>query len=111
MIENYKFLAALPEHAKRHFSGEKEDPLRTKFNRDRDRVLFSKEFRRLEGKTQVFVNGFDDHIRNRLTHTLEVSQIARTIAGNFGFNTTLAEAIAFAHDVGHTPFGHIGERV
>jgi len=73
-------------------------------------VLHSKEFRRLAGKTQVFVSGFDDHFRTRLTHTLEVSQIARTIGRALGLNELLTEAIALAHDVGHTPFGHVGER-
>jgi dGTPase len=111
MSEKYEFLRSVSSYAKRHYSSDEDVALRSKFDRDRDRVLFSKEFRRLEGKTQVFVNGFDDHIRNRLTHTLEVSQISRTISEYFGFNTTLAEAIALAHDVGHTPFGHIGERV
>ncbi|MGV8038567.1 MAG: dGTP triphosphohydrolase [Thermoanaerobaculaceae bacterium] len=83
---------------------------RCHYSRDRDRVLHSKEFRRLAGKTQVFVSGFDDHFRTRLTHTLEVSQIARTIARALGLNELLTEAIALAHDVGHTPFGHVGER-
>lgn len=84
---------------------------RTEFQRDRDRILYSKEFRRLAGKTQVFVNGFDDNIRNRLTHTIEVSQIACSIARSLGLNIELTEAIALGHDVGHTPFGHVGERV
>ena len=107
----YSFLRAKEKYARRSFSGEQEDINRSKFVRDRDRILFSKEFRRLEGKTQVFINGFDDHIRNRLTHTLEVSQISQSIANQFGFDTTLSEAIALGHDVGHTPFGHVGERV
>ena len=77
---------------------------------DRDKILFSTEFRRLDGKTQVFVSGFDDHMRNRLTHTLEVSQIAVSICKDLGLNATLAEAIALGHDIGHTPFGHVGER-
>lgn len=111
MIKQFDFLRAEPVNATRHFKSEEEDSLRTKFDRDRDRILFSKEFRRLEGKTQVFVNGFDDHIRNRLTHTLEVSQISQSITKYFGFNRTLSESIALGHDVGHTPFGHIGERV
>jgi len=85
-------------------------PLRNKFQRDRDRILYSKEFRRLSGKTQVFIAGFDDHMRTRLTHTLEVSQIANTIARALGFDEALVEAIAYGHDVGHTPFGHVGER-
>lgn len=87
-----------------------EHSLRTKFQRDRDRILYSKEFRRLSGKTQVFVAGFDDHMRTRLTHTLEVAQIADTIARALGLNEVLTEAISYGHDVGHTPFGHVGER-
>lgn len=83
---------------------------RTEFMRDRDRVLYSKSFRRLAGKTQVYVSGIDDHKRTRLTHTLEVSQIARTIASALKLNTDLTEAIALGHDLGHAPFGHIGER-
>lgn len=83
---------------------------RSGFARDRDRVLYSKEFRRLNGKTQVFVSGFDDHVRNRLTHTLEVNQIALTLGGALNLNLDLIEAITLAHDVGHTPFGHVGER-
>lgn len=79
------------------------------FTRDRDRILYSKEFRRLSGKTQVFIVGFDDHCRTRLTHTIEVSQIAKTISNALGLNGELTEAIAFGHDVGHTPFGHAGE--
>ncbi len=87
-----------------------EHSYRSKFQRDRDRILYSKEFRRLSGKTQVFVSGFDDNIRTRLTHTLEVAQIANTISSAIGLNTELTEAIALGHDVGHTPFGHVGER-
>lgn len=88
----------------------KEHAQRSKFQRDRDRILYSKEFRRLSGKTQVFIAGFDDHMRTRLTHTLEVAQIADTIARALGLNEVLTEAIAYGHDVGHTPFGHVGER-
>lgn len=84
--------------------------LRNKFIRDRDRIIYSKAFRRLNGKTQVFLTGNDDHIRNRMTHTLEVSQIARTISKELGLNVDLTEAIALGHDLGHTPFGHVGER-
>jgi len=84
---------------------------RTDFERDRDRILYSKAFLRLMGKTQVFVSGYDDHIRNRLTHTLEVAQIAKTISQRLQLNTNLVEAIALGHDLGHTPFGHVGERV
>ena len=91
----------------------KETPcsLRTEFQRDRDRILHSKAFRRLKHKTQVFLSPFDDHFRTRLTHTLEVSQIARTIARALDFNEDLVEAIALGHDLGHTPFGHCGEGV
>lgn len=107
----FKDFKAVDEFATRHYSKEQEVVNRSKFVRDRDRILFSKEFRRLQGKTQVFVNGYDDHIRNRLTHTLEVSQIAQSISDFMGFENHLTEAIALGHDVGHTPFGHVGERV
>lgn len=86
------------------------EPYRTDFGRDRDRILYSKAFRRLKGKTQVFLSKGSDHLRTRLTHTLEVSQIARTIANNLRLDETLTEAIALGHDLGHTPFGHVGER-
>ena len=86
-------------------------PLRTNFQRDRDRIIHSKAFRRLKHKTQVFLAPFDDHFRTRLTHTLEVSQIARTIARALRLNEDLTEAIALGHDLGHTPFGHCGEGV
>ena len=89
---------------------EKEDGFRNCFCRDRDRILYSKEFRRLSGKTQAFVAGFDDHFRTRLTHTLEVVQIATTISKSLGLNVDLTEAIALGHDVGHAPFGHKGEK-
>ena len=85
--------------------------LRTEFQRDRDRILHSKAFRRLKHKTQVFLSPFDDHFRTRLTHTLEVSQIARTISRALDLNEDLTEAIALGHDLGHTPFGHCGEGV
>lgn len=85
-------------------------PMRTDFQRDRDRILHSKAFRRLKYKTQVFLSPEGDHYRTRLTHTLEVSQIARTIARCLRLNEDLTEAIALGHDLGHTPFGHIGER-
>jgi len=88
---------------------EPEHPLRTAFQRDRDRIIHCTAFRRLEYKTQVFVNHEGDHYRTRLTHTLEVAQIARTIARALRLNEDLTEAIALAHDLGHTPFGHSGE--
>ncbi len=89
---------------------EEECDLRTCFQRDRDRVIHSNSFRRLKHKTQVFLSPQGDYYRTRLTHTLEVSQIARTIAIALGLNETLTEAIALGHDLGHTPFGHAGER-
>ena len=85
-------------------------PLRTDFQRDRDRILHCKAFRRLKFKTQVFLSPEGDHYRTRLTHTLEVAQVARTIARSLRLNEDLTEAIALGHDLGHTPFGHIGER-
>jgi dGTPase len=83
---------------------------RNDFQRDRDRVIHSRAFRRLESKTQVFTRRYSDHFRNRLTHTLEVAQIARTIAAQLGLNVDLVEALALVHDVGHPPFGHAGEK-
>src|SRR3989339_99015 len=88
---------------------EKPHPFRTDFQRDRDRILHSRSFRRLEYKTQVFLNGKGDHLRTRLTHTIEVAAITRTIARALRLNEDLAETIALAHDLGHTPFGHAGE--
>jgi dGTPase len=90
---------------------EKPDDLRTAFQLDRDRIIHSKAFRRLKHKTQVFISPVEDHFRTRLTHTLEVSQIARTIARALCLNEDLTEAIALGHDLGHTPFGHAGEEV
>jgi len=84
-------------------------PYRNEFRRDRDRVVHARAFRRLENKTQVFTPGLSDHFRNRLTHTIEVSQIARTVASVLGLNEDLTEALALAHDIGHPPFGHSGE--
>jgi dGTPase len=88
-----------------------EDDLRPAYQRDRDRILHSKAFRRLKGKTQVFLAPIGDHYRTRLTHTLEVAQVARTMATALRLNESLVEAIALGHDLGHTPFGHAGERV
>ena len=89
---------------------EEECDIRTMYQRDRDRIIHSKAFRRLKDKTQVFLAPQGDHYRNRLTHTIEVSQIARTIAKALRLNEDLVEAIALGHDLGHTPFGHAGER-
>src|SRR5512138_3454552 len=83
---------------------------RTHYQRDRDRVIHSRAFRRLEYKTQVFLNGSGDHLRTRLTHTMEVAAIARNIARALRLNEDLTETIALAHDLGHSPFGHRGER-
>jgi len=88
---------------------EAEDALRTAYERDRDRILHAKAFRRLKHKTQVFLHPDGDHFVTRLTHTLQVTQVARSLAAALSLNETLAEAIALAHDVGHSPFGHIGE--
>ncbi len=90
-------------------AGEPEDRTRNPFQRDRDRIIHTQAFRRLQGKTQVFVAGEGDHFRTRLTHTMEVAQIARDIARTLGLNEDLAECIALAHDLGHPPFGHRGE--
>src|SRR6202158_3459033 len=85
-------------------------PYRNDFQRDRDRVVHARAFRRLEAKTQVFTRRYSDHFRNRLTHTIEVAQISRTIGAQLGLNTDLAEALALVHDLGHPPFGHSGEK-
>ncbi len=85
-------------------------PYRNEYERDRDRIIHSRAFRRLENKTQVFTRRYSDHFRNRLTHTLEVAQISRTVAKALRLNGDLVEALALVHDVGHPPFGHAGER-
>src|ERR1700685_393395 len=98
------------EHSRGRRFPEPPHPYRNDFQRDRDRVIHSRAFRRLEAKTQGFTTRYSDHFRNRLTHTLEVTQIARTVAGALQLNADLAEALALAHDLGHPPFGHAGER-
>ena len=102
--------AALAAETKGRARPEEKDPIRTDFQRDRDRIIHCKAFRRLKHKTQVFIDPEEDHYRTRLTHTLEVSQIARTIARALRLNEDLTEAIALGHDLGHTPFGHVGEQ-
>src|SRR5690349_2606295 len=104
-------LLATPPHPVRRLREEEECSLRTPFQRDRDRIVHSKAFRRLKHKTQVFVAPEGDHYRTRLTHTLEATMISRTVARALGLNEDLAEAIGLGHDVGHPPFGHIGEDV
>jgi len=103
--------ACLSCQSKGRAKPEKEDDIRTCFQRDRDRIIHSKAFRRLKHKTQVFLAPRGDHYRTRLTHVLEVSQIARTIARALRYNEDLVEAIALGHDLGHTPFGHAGEAI
>ena len=98
------------EHSRGRRYPQPPHPYRSEYARDRDRIIHSRAFRRLEAKTQVFTTRFSDHFRNRLTHTLEVSQIARTVAAALGLNAELAEALALVHDIGHPPFGHAGER-
>ena len=100
---------AVPINSKGRFYKEKKTSLRNEFQRDRDRIIHSTAFRRLKHKTQVFVNTSGDHFRTRITHSLEVSQIARTLSKFFCLNEDLAETISLAHDLGHTPFGHAGE--
>ena len=90
---------------------EQENSIRTPYQRDRDRIIHSSAFRRLKHKTQVFVNTEGDHYRTRLTHSMEVSQIARTIARHLGLNEDLCETLSLSHDLGHTPFGHAGEQI
>ena len=100
----------LSENSRGRLTPEDECCIRTCFQRDIDRITHSKSFRRLKHKTQVFLQPEGDHYRTRLTHTLEVSRLARTVARALALNEDLAEAIALGHDLGHTPFGHAGER-
>lgn len=109
-LKNLSPYASHSIHSRGREHEEEECDIRTVYQRDRDRILHSKSFRRLKDKTQVFLAPQGDHYRNRLTHTLEVSQTARTIAKALALNEDLVEAIALGHDLGHTPFGHAGER-
>jgi len=102
--------AFLEENSRGRRYPEPAHPYRNDFQRDRDRVIHSRAFRRLENKTQVFTRRYSDHFRNRLTHTIEVAQIARTLAGALGLNVDLVECLALVHDIGHPPFGHAGEK-
>lgn len=108
--KNYSEFATKSYEAER-INFENEDNLRNPFQIDRDRIIHSKSFRRLKHKTQVYLNPEKDHYRTRLTHTLEVTQIARTIARCLRLNEDLVEAIGLGHDLGHTPFGHVGEKI
>lgn len=110
-LENLSRFASLSVNTKGRVEEEIKCEMRTDYQRDRDRILHSKAFRRLKHKTQVFISPEGDHYRTRLTHTLEVSQIARTMARALRLNEDLAEAIALGHDLGHTPFGHAGEEM
>ena len=98
------------EHSRGRRLPEPQHPYRNDFQRDRDRVIHARAFRRLEAKTQVFTRRYSDHFRDRLTHSLEVTQISRTIAGALNLNIDLAEALGLVHDIGHPPFGHAGEK-
>ncbi|MGO8985928.1 MAG: deoxyguanosinetriphosphate triphosphohydrolase [Terriglobales bacterium] len=107
MLADY---AVRVENSRGRRHSEPPHPYRNDFQRDRDRVVHARAFRRLEAKTQVFTRRYSDHFRNRLTHTIEVAQISRTIAAQLGLNTDLAETLALVHDLGHPPFGHSGEK-
>jgi dGTPase len=102
--------AVHPEDSRGRRVSEPPHAYRNDFQRDRDRVIHSRAFRRLEAKTQVFTRRYSDHFRNRLTHTIEVAQVSRTIASQLGLNVELVEALALVHDIGHPPFGHAGEK-
>lgn len=105
----FKPYACLPQNTRGRVYPEKTTPYRNEFERDRDRIIHSNAFKRLQYKTQVFVNHEGDHYRNRLTHSIEVSSIARSLCKALGLSEDLAESVALAHDLGHTPFGHAGE--
>src|SRR5438552_4753316 len=109
MVQPLAPYASRPEETRGRLYPEPEHAMRSPFQRDRDRIIHSTAFRRLTHKTQVFVYHEGDHYRTRLTHTLEVAQIARTISRALGLDEDLAETLALAHDLGHTPFGHAGE--
>ena len=108
-FKNLKKFALNPTNSRGRLINEGLSSTRSEFQRDRDRILHSAAFRRLKHKTQVFVNTSGDHFRTRITHSLEVSQIARTLSKYFNFNEDLSETLSLAHDLGHTPFGHAGE--
>src|SRR5579859_7685020 len=110
MIESLQHLAVRVEDSRGRRHPEPAHPYRNPYQLDRELIVHSRAFRRLEAKTQVFTRRYSDHFRNRLTHTLEVAQIARTIAAQLGLNVDLVEALALVHDVGHPPFGHAGEK-
>ena len=109
--ENLSIFASKVVNSKGRNVFEEPSPFRTDFQRDRDRIVHSKSFRRIKHKTQVFISPLGDHFVTRLTHTLEVSQIARTISRALNLNEDLTEAMSLGHDVGHTPFGHLGEEL
>jgi len=111
MSQNLASFAVTEDKSKGRAFQESAHPYRTAFERDRDRIIHSAAFRRLEGKTQVFTPGLDDYYRTRLTHSIEVAQIGRTIAKVLNLNQSLADAICLTHDLGHPPFGHTGENV
>ena len=111
MPEELTCYAVAEAHSRGRRFAEKPHPYRSDFERDRDRIIHCSAFRRLEGKTQVFTPGLDDYYRTRLTHSIEVAQIGRTIAKELKLNVNLTEAICLAHDLGHPPFGHTGEKV
>ena len=108
-VQTLSPMACLSQNTRGRQRPEEECPIRTPFQRDIDRIVYCNAFRRLKHKTQVFLQPEGDHYRTRMTHTLEVTRIARTIARGLSLNEDLTEAIALGHDLGHTPFGHAGE--